>query len=629
MAWWSARARRSMTEPRSETAQMGGLWFETPETVQFAGGSLTVAHQAWGIDQWPPRLTGDHVAPLLSPLRPDAWPLVTWFWRLDPGGLVLNGDLERKIRRLEWAVRDRDQGELGPRRDEWVTLQGLRQLRDRIVFAADTLVTLDAFVVVTSTPDALDADVALLQARWESLGIHAVPLTWEQARMLQRLWTGQAVRSSGERPRWWQWLMGSADTWWNPRVVPTDRVGQIVWPGWGHVTDDPARGVYVGHTPQNQPVFVDFFQDVNGLAANLLVVGATGNGKSFWLKTLTQGWLAQDWGVVILDVDGEYRALCDAVGGTWIDISDQQAGTVPNPFALPARTGHGPTDAMRMPTMLRTASTVLRLLGSWDVVTDAAVQQAILQAWATRGVTLEDPLSWERDPDPPTMADVWAALETMPDAAAQDARARLWTYWRGADQHVLAHATGNWPTMPGSLVVWHLGNIATQGAWGTTKLPPATAARYWLVMQTTWAWLRVRKMQHQWTVVLADEGQRLLAQSVLGPALVDLATTIRKWNGVLALATNQPQALWDTPAGQGMWNAAPIKAFLRLESQQVRATADALHMPQRVAAALQALPPQQVLLRMRDGVQDAWTQVRAIVPPEEEAWYRTRARRTS
>ncbi|WP_053958428.1 VirB4 family type IV secretion system protein [Sulfobacillus thermosulfidooxidans] len=629
-AWWEDRDKQHEFTPPDQD-WVGGEWVETPQGVIFRGGALTVAHQAWSVQTWPSRLTGDQLVQILGPLRPGAWPLVTWFWRTEPNGLVLNGDLERKIRRLEWAVRDRGTTELGPRREEWMTLQGLRLLRDRVIFAADTLVTMDGVVVVTSTPDALAEDVAMIKARWESLGVQVAPLTWEQMQALRRIWHGGVGNSSDAPAGWMRWISESPSStpWWNPRIVPADRVAQMIWPGWGHVSDDPERGIYVGHTPQNQPVFCDFYQDVSGLAANLLVVGATGNGKSFWLKTLVQGWLAQGWGLVIFDVDGEYAALCDAIGGTWIDLSDTQAGTLPNPFALPPRTGHPPTDRFRMPMMLRTASTLLRMLGGWDARTDATVQQAILQVWAARGALLDDPATWDDAGPTPTMAEVWDALTNHDSPAAQDALTRLWTYWRGADQQVLGNATGEWPTMPGSLVVWHLGNIGTQGGWGQADLPPATAARYWLIMQTTWGWLRIRKMRGDWTVILADEGQRLLSQSVLGPAIVDLATTIRKWNGALALATNQPQALWDTPTGQGMWNACPMKAFLKLESQQVQAVTQALHMPQRVADALTVLPAQQILFRMRDGQWDAWTQVHAKVPPEEERWYRTRGRRVT
>ena len=621
--------RFTSAEPEEAPAGTFG-WSEQRDRLIWTTPPTPVAHQAWAVTQWAPGAAGDHLQLTMHPLRPGTWPLVQWIWRVQASPLLLNSTLERKIKRLELAVGERDT-ELGPRRDEWTALAGLRAMRDAIVFHGESLVESDAIVTVTSTPELLEDDVLLLLARWESLGWSLRPLTYEQEWAVLRAWgAGPLPATQGRdwRERWHQLFHRppAAATTWEPRVTTAQRLADCIWPGWGMAGDGPEQGVYVGHTDQAQPIFVNFFQDEGGVAANLLAVGATGMGKSFWMKTVIRGLLAQGFFVTIFDVDGEYRSLCTAEGGTWIDVSGTQVSTLPDAFAIPLAVGMPAEDRLRWDRMLQTASQMLQILGELNLVMTAAVQQAIITAWARYGVTPDDPASWDTPiiAPHPTMMEVWTELQAMDTPEAQEAAKRLWVYVHGSQRRLFAGTVQAWPTMPTPLVVWHLGNLAMQGGMMGQSLPPETAGRYLLVLSTTWEWLRSRRQQHAWTAVMVDEGQRILNQDILGRAVVDLASTIRKWNGILGFATNNPAPLWQTPYGQGIWATMPIKAFLRLEKNQATEAAQALKMPGAVTRALSDIPERQVIMRLWH---DHWTSVRALVPPDEETLYQTRGLR--
>jgi hypothetical protein len=621
--------RRHMHPPASATTTTTPYWDEMPHQLIYHAGTLSVAHQAWVVCEWPPGLVGDRLMRAMIPVRTKTWPLVQIIWRWQASSLLLNGSLERKIRRLELAVQDREKTELGPRRDEWTALTGLKMMRDALIFEGESLVEVDALITITSTPDLLADDALLLLARWEALGLNLRLLTYEQELAIRRSWgVGELpimqAQKSGIKA-WIRHAIGGHPTapTWEPRIMTAYRAAGLIWPGWGFVSDDPERGVYVGHTDQGQPTFVDFFQDENGNAANLLAIGATGMGKSFWMKTLVRGLLAQGFGVVILDVDGEYAALCEAEQGTWIDVSGTQASTYPDPLAIPPAIGIPSQDAMRYDRMLNTVSQLTQILGEWDLVTTAAVQRAVMAAWHRYGVVSDDPTTWDRSStDPaPTMEDVWHILQETDQPDAQNAARRLWVYLEGSQRYLFAGSAQRWDAMPTNLVVWHLGNLAMQGGLAQSGLPPETAGRYLLVLATTWEWLRQRRQMQTWTAIVADEGQRLLNQPILGAALADLASTIRKWHGILTFATNTPDGLWQTPAGQALWSTTPIKVFWRLEDAQAQAAAHALRMPTAIRQALVQLPEHQMVMRLWH---DQWTTVRAIVPPTEVALYRTR-----
>lgn len=608
-------------------------WREHPDRLIWNTPPAPVVHQAWAVTQWPPGVAGDRLTLAMHPLRPGTWPLVQWVWRVQASPLLLNSTLERKIKRLELAVGERDASELGPRRDEWTALAGLRAMRDAIVFQGEALVESDAVVTVTSTPELLDDDALLLLARWESLGLTLRPLTYEQEWAILRAWGAGPLPMTAARSwreRWRQLLrrQSSAATTWEPRVTTAQRLADCVWPGWGMAGDGIEHGVYVGHTDQDQPTFVNFFQDEGGNAANLLAVGATGMGKSFWLKVLVRGLLAQGFFVTLFDVDGEYRSLCADEGGTWIDVSGTEVSTLPDAFAIPAAVGDPAEDRLRWDRMLQTAGQMLQILGELNLVLKATVEQAVIVAWAKYGVIPDDPATWDQPPGMPhpTMREVWDILQKTETPEAQEAAKRLWIYVQGSQRRLFAGTVQAWPTMPTPLVVWHLGNLAMQGGMISQNLPPETAGRYLLVLSTTWEWLRSRRQQQAWTAVMVDEGQRILNQDVLGRAIVDLASTIRKWNGILGFATNNPAPLWQTSAGQGIWAVTPIKAFFRLEKNQATEAAQTLNMPAAVTRGLSEIPERELIMRLWH---DHWTTVRAMVPPDEEALYRTRSLRST
>lgn len=606
-------------------------WEELADHIQGNIPPTPVVHQAWAVTEWPQGSVGERLTLAAGPLRSNTWPLVQWVWRCLPSPLLLNGSLTRKIRRLEMAVAELGQQETGPRRDEWVGLEGLKAMRDALVFQGESLVETDALVVVTSTPELLVEDTMLLQARWQSLGIRTRAITHEQYAAILRAWgTGAAPFSPGLSGLSWaqklrRWIAGNTESpIWEPRVMTADRAASLAWPGWGTTGESQNQGVYIGHTSQGQPVFVDFFRSEAENAANLLTVGNTGTGKSFWMKTLIRGLLAAGFYVTILDVDGEYQALCQAEHGTWIDISGRQSSALPDPFAIPQAIGAPAIDAQRWGRMLGTAGQLLRILGDLDQEGVAAVEQAVIAVWHQLGVDAKHPASWDHLPtDPkPTIAAVWQTLsDRTDDPSAQTAARRLWTYVHGSKQYLFAGDALVWDAPPTPLTVWHLGNLAQQRETDQNQLPPETAGRYALVFHTIWEWLRLRRQDHQWTAVVVDEGQRVLYQPILGSSVVDLASTIRKWNGILYFATNTPDPLWTTPAGAGLWDTTPLKAFLKMERSRAEAAAKALNMPSTVTDGIIRMPEHTVMARLW---RDEWVTVRAEVPPEEERLYKTR-----
>ncbi|AEJ40827.1 hypothetical protein TPY_2667 [Sulfobacillus acidophilus TPY] len=619
---WS-RIRR----PANPDAQPGALdhWYETARAIQLhaSNDGMGVAHQAFVVTDWPPSSTTDYFPTLQMPLHQGQWPTVHWMWAATPSRLDLDESLAKKIRRLELMLTLNRNDTLGPRRDEYQAYQGLIALRNLLLETGGPLVDIQTIIIVTSPPEWLASDVQELRARWQAYGIHTRLLDADQLPALLRTFQGPQAAPLVDTPRSWMqrlrhWIFPPAQQW-EPRTVLPHRASQWMWPGWGQVGDPPSA-VYVGHTPQHQPVFVDFRRTAQSDAANVLVAGATGSGKSFWMKTLVQGLLDNGFRIIIFDVDGEYRALCHAVHGTWIDVSADGGGAYPDPLTIPD--AYDPTDTPehRWRSMLGNVSRLLGILGQLTESELAAVERSVVRAWATYNVTVENSASWPRTVDDPhpTMEDVWHQLDRArpTDVDAGAAADKLWRAVWGSQSLLFQGRRLPWtvPTTP--LTVWYLGNLART----EQTMPPDMAARYALVLTVTWGWLRHWKRQREWSVVAVDEAQRIIPQPVLGASLVDLASTIRKWNGVLLAATNTLDPLREGIGAQ-LWDHTPVKALLKMENNHIQAFAPGLHMPPGVQHQWENLPENQVLLRTVEG---NWAVVEAVVPPGEEQLYRTR-----
>ena len=171
--------------------------------------------------------------------------------------------------------------------------------------------------------------------------------------------------------------------------------------------------------------------------------------------------------------------------------------------------------------------------------------------------------------------------------------------------------------MPGRLTVLHLGNpnASARDARGI-------AVRYALAVQAVWEWLRRNRVLGRWTMVVVDEGQRVMENPVLAPNLADLCTAIRKWRGCLVLATNAPAALWRGGHGDAVWANTAVKVIFWLEDDQLDALRRRADIPDPVAAAVRRQHGTRTACA-RIGPQK-WVQVRLDLPPEELELYWTR-----
>jgi len=103
------------------------------------------------------------------------------------------------------------------------------------------------------------------------------------------------------------------------RVLPASSVANLYPFNYSGKTDP--RGFYVGKDKYGSNVMVDFDQrDEDKTSANILILGNSGQGKSYLMKLLILNFLEAGKSVITLDVEHEQREMCDAVEGCFVDL---------------------------------------------------------------------------------------------------------------------------------------------------------------------------------------------------------------------------------------------------------------------------------------------------------------------
>ena len=103
------------------------------------------------------------------------------------------------------------------------------------------------------------------------------------------------------------------------RVLPASSVANLYPFNYSGKTDP--HGFYIGKDKYGANILVDFDKrDDDKTSANILILGNSGQGKSYLLKLLLLNFLEAGKSVISLDVEHEQKDMCETVGGCVMDL---------------------------------------------------------------------------------------------------------------------------------------------------------------------------------------------------------------------------------------------------------------------------------------------------------------------
>ena len=103
------------------------------------------------------------------------------------------------------------------------------------------------------------------------------------------------------------------------RVLPASSVANLYPFNFSGKTDP--QGAYIGRDKYGTNILVDFDRRAEDKTnSNALILGNSGQGKSYLLKLILTNIRESGKRIICLDPESEYETLCDALGGCYIDF---------------------------------------------------------------------------------------------------------------------------------------------------------------------------------------------------------------------------------------------------------------------------------------------------------------------
>ncbi len=202
------------------------------------------------------------------------------------------------------------------------------------------------------------------------------------------------------------------------RVLPASSVANLYPFNFSGKTDP--QGLYLGRDKYGTNILVDFDRRAEDkTTSNILILGNSGQGKSYLLKLILTNIRESGKTIICLDPESEYEELTEAMGGCYIDFMSGEYTINPlEPKAWSDSTQEMEADApeaFRKVTRLSQHIAFLKdFFRSYKDLTDAQVDTIeilLMKLYARFGITDSTDYSTKKPTDFPVMSDFYELCE--------------------------------------------------------------------------------------------------------------------------------------------------------------------------------------------------------------------------
>jgi len=171
------------------------------------------------------------------------------------------------------------------------------------------------------------------------------------------------------------------------------------------------EGILYGLNRHNNSLIL--FDRFNLENANSVVFAKAGSGKSYAVKLEALRSLMLGTDVIVIDPENEYKTLCEAVGGNYLNISLNSDRRI-NPFDLP-KAGKSAAAGSSGEEVLRSNITMVHglislMVGGLSPEEDGIIEKAIYETYALKDITADQE---SQKNTPPLLPDLQNVLANM------------------------------------------------------------------------------------------------------------------------------------------------------------------------------------------------------------------------
>lgn len=320
------------------------------------------------------------------------------------------------------------------------------------------------------------------------------------------------------------------------------------------------NGVLFAHELETRnPIFLDLENQSN---KHFFIIGISGSGKSYAAKYLAiQQLFKEDSKMYVLDPNGEYKGICNALGGDVIEISKESKSII-NLFDLCGDDFGG--------KLLQLVSAFDIIMGGLNESQKAILSDAVSSMYASKGIEADDESTWENTP--PKFSDLKETLEKMrkefgtssPQARSLEALyRRIKMYCKGGVFGFLDQDT----------------KIRSENpvlCFDLSRLP--SAVKPLMIFVVLGFIQRQISKDREAKTVLIDEGWVLLRSKEAEQYVLEFVKTSRKFNASIGFITQEVEDLLRSDAGRSILNTASVKILMRLNASSINLVSSNLRL---------------------------------------------------
>lgn len=314
------------------------------------------------------------------------------------------------------------------------------------------------------------------------------------------------------------------------------------------------EGVLFGINRHNNGLILfDRFKMEN---ANMVVFAKSGAGKSYTVKLEVLRSMMFGSSVIIIDPENEYKHLCDAVGGSFLNISLNSDARL-NPFDLPRRVDDEDTQGVFRSTIANLIGLLHLMLGSVTPEEDSILDRAIRETYAIRDITATSDFSNFTPASFPTMSDLYAVLQNMD--GGESLSTRLERYTEGIFGGFLNKQTNI--EMKNQLVAFNIRDLEEE-------LRPIAM---YIILQFVWNEIRTNMKKR---VIVVDEAWVMMQHEDAAGFLFGIAKRCRKYYTGLTTITQDISDFMSSRYGKPIITNSSLQLLLRQSPSSIDLIAD-------------------------------------------------------
>ncbi len=304
--------------------------------------------------------------------------------------------------------------------------------------------------------------------------------------------------------------------------------------------------------------------------ANMVVFAKSGAGKSFAVKLEALRSLMFGTEIIVIDPENEYRTLCDAVGGSFLQLSLTSDSHV-NPFDIPTAIDSDEADNALRANIIMLHGLLRLMMGELSPTEESDLDIALINTYAQKGIT-NDPLT--HTAEPPVMLDLYNNLNEMGGNGPALA-ARLRRFTEGTFSGIFSQQSN--VNLNNPFVVFNIRDLEDE-------LRPIG-----MYIVLNYVWNRV-KSEKKKRVLIIDEAWQLMQYQDSAMFMFSIAKRARKYFLGLTTISQDVEDFLGTRLGRAIVNNSSLQLLLKQNPAAVDVVAETFKLTSEEKKRLSQFP---------------------------------------